>query len=75
MKRIRPWNVVAVVCLIYIAITFARNNFDPLRFALIGSQYDPGIQNGTPGYAGQFTYQIARDPVNGGTKNDVPAYR
>ncbi len=75
MKRLRPWTVVAVVCLLYVAITFARNNFDPMRFALIGSQYDPGIPNGTPGYDGQFAYQIARDPANGWTKIDVPAYR
>lgn len=75
MQRLRPWHVVAVVCLIYVAITFARNNFDPLRFALIGSQYDPGLPNGQPGYDGQFAYQIARDPDNGWTRIDVPAYR
>ncbi|HZY44533.1 MAG TPA: hypothetical protein VFF70_07270 [Anaerolineae bacterium] len=75
MKRIRPWHIVALIGLIYVAITFARNNFDPLRFALIGSQYDPGIPNGTPGYDGQFAYQIARDPINGWTKIDVSAYR
>ncbi|HSD83226.1 MAG TPA: hypothetical protein VLG46_05185, partial [Anaerolineae bacterium] len=31
--------------------------------------------NGRPGYDGQFAYQIARDPLNGWTKIDVPAYR
>ena len=75
MKNIKPWHVVAIVCLLYVSITLLRNNFDPLRFALIGSQYDPGVANGTPGYDGQFAYQIARDPANGWTKIDVPAYR
>jgi hypothetical protein len=66
---------VALIGLLYVALTLARNNFDPLHFALIGSKYDPGIADGTSGYDGQFAYQIARDPVNGWTKIDVPAYR
>lgn len=75
MKRIRVWRIVAMVCLAYVTITLARYNFDPAYFALIGTQYDPGVINGTPGYDGQFAYQIARDPANGWTKVDVPAYR
>lgn len=75
IKRLRPWHVVLLICLAYVLLTLARYNFDPKYFALIGTQYDPGIPNGRPGYDGQFAYQIARDPLNGWTKTDVPAYR
>ncbi len=75
MRRVRPWQVVGFICLAYVLLTLARNDFDPKRFALIGSLYDPGVPNGRPGYDGQFAYQIARDPVNGWMKVDVPAYR
>ena len=75
MKRLRPWQVVLAISLIYAAITLARGNFDPKFFALIGPLYDPGVPGGQPGYDGQFAYQIARDPANGWLKTDVPAYR
>jgi hypothetical protein len=75
MKRIRPWHVVSIICLTYVVLTLARYGFDPKYFALIGTRYDPGLTNGTPGYDGQFAYQIARDPLDGWTKVDVPAYR
>lgn len=75
MTRIRPWHVVLSVSVIYVAITLVRSNFDPKFLALIGPLYDPGVPDGKPGYDGQFAYQIARDPLNGWTKVDVPAYR
>ena len=75
MKRIRPWHVVLIVSVAYVALTLARYGFDAKNFALVGTQYDPGVANGTQGYDGQFAYQIARDPANGWTKVDVPAYR
>jgi len=75
IKRLRPWHVVLFVCLAYVLLTLARYHFDPMYFALVGTQYDPGVPNGRPGYDGQFAYQIARDPLNGWTKTDVPAYR
>ncbi len=75
IRRIKPWHVALLVCLAYVLLTLARYNFDPKYFALIGTQYDPGLPNGRPGYDGQFAYQIARDPANGWTKTDVPAYR
>jgi hypothetical protein len=74
-KRIRPWHVVLAIGLLYVLLTLARYNFNPLYFALIGTQYDPGVPDGRPGYDGQFAYQIARDPTNGWTKIDAPAYR
>jgi hypothetical protein len=58
-----------------VVLTLARYNGDPKYFALIGTRYDPGVPDGRPGYDGQFAYQIARDPANGWTKADVPAYR
>ena len=75
MKRVRPWRVVLAIGLSYAALTLVRGKFDPKFFALIGPRYDPGVSNGQPGYDGQFAYQIARDPLNGWTKIDVPAYR
>ncbi len=75
MQRLKPWHIVLIVCLAYVGLTLARNDFDAKRLALIGSSYDPGIPGGRPGYDGQFAYQIARDPLNGWTKIDVPAYR
>lgn len=75
MKRVRPWQVVLLISLAYVLLTLARYNFDPKIFALVGTQYDPGLPDGRPGYDGQFAYQIARDPANGWTKVDVPAYR
>jgi hypothetical protein len=75
MKCVRPWQVVLLISVAYVLLTLARYNFDPKIFALIGTQYDPGLPAGQPGYDGQFAYQIARDPLNGWTKVDVPAYR
>jgi hypothetical protein len=75
IARIRPWHVVLLVCVAYVLLTLARYDFDPKIFALIGTQYDPGVSGGRPGYDGQFAYQIARDPLNGWAKIDVPAYR
>src|SRR5512139_734947 len=75
IRRLRPWQVALLICLAYVLLTLARYNFDPKYFALIGTQYDPGLPDGRPGYDGQFAYQIARDPLNGWAKIDVPAYR
>jgi len=75
ITRVRPWHVALLICLAYVLLTLARYDFDPKYFALIGTQYDPGVPAGRPGYDGQFAYQIARDPLNGWTKTDVPAYR
>ncbi len=75
MKRLRPWHVALAISLLYVLLTLARYNGAPKYFALIGTRYDPGLPDGRPGYDGQFAYQIARDPANGWTKTDVPAYR
>jgi hypothetical protein len=75
MKRVWPWQIVLAISVLYVLLTLARYNGDPRYFALIGTRYDPGLPDGRPGYDGQFAYQIARDPVSGWTKTDVPAYR
>lgn len=71
----RPWMVVLLVGLAYIALTLARYGGDPLMFALVGTRYGQGDPQGTEGYDGQFAYFIARDPLNGWRRCDVPAYR
>lgn len=76
MKRwFRPWVVVLLAALAYVALTLARYGGDPLAFALLGTQYSQSDPQGTQGYDGQFAYYIARDPANGWRHCDVPAYR
>jgi hypothetical protein len=72
---LRPWHIVGLVALAYIALTLARYGGNPMQFALVGSRFDPGVAGGTWGYDGQFAYQIARDPLGAGRFLDVPAYR
>jgi len=72
---IRPFHVVGLIALVYIALTLWRSGGDPMKFALVGTRYDPGLPGGTWGYDGQFAYQIARDPLGAPRFLDVPAYR
>jgi hypothetical protein len=72
---LRPWHVVGLIALAYIALTLARYGGDPMKFVLVGTRYDPGLRGGTWGYDGQFAYQIARDPLGASRFLDVPAYR
>jgi hypothetical protein len=74
-QSLRAWHIVGLVTLVYIALTLWRYGGDPMRFALVGSRYDPGLPGGTWGYDGQFAYQIARDPMGASRFLDVPAYR
>ena len=75
MRRVRPWQIVAVCALIYVGVTLARYGWDPMAFVIIGERFDPGVPGGSLGYDGQFAYQIARDPLGGWRYLDVPAYR
>jgi len=74
-RWLRPWMVVLAVALAYVGLTLVRYGGDPLAFALVGTQYDPGDPEGTQGYDGQFAYYIARDPAGGRQYCDVPSYR
>lgn len=72
---LRPWQVVLLVTAVYVGLTLARFDGDPLSFAIVGSRFDPGLPDGTQGYDGQFAYQIARNPLGASPYLDVPAYR
>ncbi len=67
--------IVLLVSIVYVGLTLARYEGDPLAFALVGTQYSQGNPEGTQGYDGQFAYFIARDPLDGWQYCDVPAYR
>jgi hypothetical protein len=73
--NIRPWMLVTLLCIVYVAFVLIRNGGDPLALVTIGTRFDPGIPNGSEGYDGQFVYYIARDPSTAAQYLDVPAYR
>ena len=50
---LRPWHIVGLVALGYIALTLARYGGNPMQFALVGSRFDLGVAGGTWGYDGQ----------------------
>jgi hypothetical protein len=72
---IRPFHIVGLVALAYIALTLWRYGGDPMKFVLVGTRFDPGVAGGTWGYDGQFAYQIARDPIGASRFLDISAYR
>jgi hypothetical protein len=74
-RLIRPWSVVAVVTLVYMAAVVIRGHGDPLSLVMLGTRFSEGDPAGTEGYDGQFAYYIARDPLDGCSQCDVPAYR
>ena len=61
----------------YIGVRLVLNDFDPLALAEIGSKYAAFDPEGEPGYDGQFSYYMARDPSPSEVEPylDVPAYR
>jgi len=71
----RPAGIVAVVTLAYMAAVVVRGDGDPLSLAMLGTRFSEGDPAGTEGYDGQFAYYIARDPLDGCSRCDVPAYR
>ena len=73
--NLRPWLVVTVLCLLYVALVLLRNDGNPLALVTIGTRFSEGIADGTEGYDGQFVYYIARDPNTAVQYLDVPAYR
>jgi hypothetical protein len=72
---LRPWSIVAVMAVVYLAIVVATYDGDPLALATLGTRFSEGDPHGTEGYDGQFAYYIARDPLHGWQHCDVPAYR
>jgi hypothetical protein len=76
IKAVRAVTLVTVlVCLLYVAVALWAEGGDPMRFVLVGSRYASGDPAGEWGYDGQFSYQIARDPLGGYRYVDDPAYR
>ncbi len=75
MKRLQPWMIVTVLCLLYISYVLLRNNGDPLALVTIGTQFSENDPTGSEGYDGQFNYYIIRDPNTAAQFIDVPAYR
>ncbi len=61
----------------YIGVRLIRYDFDPVALAEIGDRFAEQSPDGAPGYDGQFSYYIARDPDPGVVHSylDVPAYR
>lgn len=62
-------------CVGYVLVALAAEGWDPMRFVLPGSRYTEGDPEGEWGYDGQFSYQIALDPLRGWKYTDDPAYR
>jgi len=78
MKRIRPYMLVTLLCIVYVAYVLAQNDGDPLALVTLGTQFSEGVpadQDGSEGYDGQFVYYIARDPSSAAQYIDAPAYR
>lgn len=75
INTIGPTFVVFVFSSFFLIYHLSSHNWDPFSFVLIGGKFDPKINNQSYGYDGQFSYQIAKDPVNGWRYLDVPAYR
>ena len=75
LTSIKPWQLVLLAAIAYLATVSVSTQGDPFAFVRIGSRFDPGIPDGTMGYDGQFSYQIAVSPIDSVSKLDVPAYR
>lgn len=75
LAGVRPWMVVLVVAAAYLTGVALQAGGDPFAFVRIGTRFDPGIPDGSMGYDGQFSYQIAVSPIESVARLDVPAYR
>lgn len=64
----RPYTMVLIICLSYVAAIYFGYGRDPLEFVR-------PTPSGEAGYDGQFTYCIALDPAYAAPCLDVPAYR
>jgi hypothetical protein len=72
---LRPWNVVLLLSIVYLAAVFLIRGSDPLTFVTLGSRFTQNDSQGTIGYDGQFVYFIATSPFENLERIDVPAYR
>src|SRR5690349_9834132 len=80
LTRIRPYQIVLLVCAAYLLLTVLMSGGDSRVFVTLGDCFAQcsvavctiGPENG---YDGQFAYYIARDPSHAAPCIDVPAYR
>jgi len=77
VKAYWPATVSTVVAAAYVAWRLANLGWQPIELFEIGTRFSEGIEDGSPGYDGQFSYYIASDldPEVVEAKLDVPAYR
>lgn len=72
-----PASLVGFFLLAYVGWVLANAGGDPTVLATLGDGFANGEPVGEPGYDGQFTYWMARDPRPSAAAPhlDVPAYR
>jgi hypothetical protein len=77
VKAYWPAAASTLVAAAYVLWRLANLGWEPIELFEIGTRFSEGIEDGTPGYDGQFSYYIASelDPKAVETKLDVPAYR
>lgn len=74
-RLVRPAFVVACLYVLFIGLDSYIHGHDALFYVHIGSRFALHVPHGTPGYDGQFYYQIAHDPLHAAPFLDHPAYR
>jgi hypothetical protein len=72
-----PATVSTLVAGAYVVWRLANLGWQPVELFEIGTRFSAGIEDGSPGYDGQFSFYIASDPDPREVvaKLDVPAYR
>jgi len=74
-RLVRPAFVVACLYVLFIGLDSHLHGHNALFYVHIGSRFALHVPHGTPGYDGQFYYQIARDPLHAAPFLDHPPYR
>jgi len=72
---VRPALVVGCLYILFIGLDMLIHGHDLLYYVHIGPRFALHMPKATPGYDGQFYYQIARDPFHASQFLDHPAYR
>ena len=77
MKAYWPATVSTLVAAAYVVFRLANLGWQPIELFELGTRFSEGVEDGSPGYDGQFSYYIAEnlDPQAVEPKLDVPAYR
>ena len=77
MRAFWPATAATLVAAAYVAWRLANLGWEPIGLFELGTRFSHGVEDGSPGYDGQFSYYIASspDPKEVEPKLDVPAYR